>query len=178
MPRIKDVARIRVNVKGMEEVRALMKRAKGIAAPRLIQKYATLPAAMLVRDDAKRRVRRGPGIDTRGNRRKHLEEQIFATRGHSRDGSSIAGVDYIKAPHAHLVEFGTAPHIIRPRRRGRLLWIKKLRLLLPFVNHPGAEARPFLKPAARRTRPAVKKQLERGLRRLLFDVINRRTVDV
>jgi hypothetical protein len=168
----------------MDEVRSLLNRAKQLANPKLIQKYATYPAAKIIRDDAKRRVRRGPGVDTKGNPRKHLEEEIFAARGHGRDGSSIAGVDYAKAPHAHLVEgvegkaLGTKPHIIRPKKRGRMLWIKKLRLRLPFVHHPGSQKRPFLRPAVRASKQAVAKRLEHGLRRLIYDLTRRRTIDL
>ena len=171
-------ARVSVSVKGMEEVKVLLDRVKKVANPRLIQEYATLPAAMIIRDNAKRRVRRGAGRDTMGNPRRHLEELIFAARGHGRDGSSIAGVDYHKAPHAHLLELGTKPHLIRPKKRGGWLWIKKLGLRLRFVRHPGVNKSKtaFLRPAARTARAAVRKRLEHGLKRLLYDVLHRREV--
>ncbi len=169
-------AKVSVSVKGMEEVKSLLDRAKKVANPRLIQEYATLPAAMIIRDNAKRRVRRGEGRDTMGKPRMHLADLIFAARGHGRDGSSIAGVDYHKAPHAHLLELGTKPHLIRPKKRGGMLWIKKLRLRLPFVDHPGVKEKPFLRPAARTSKMAVKKRLEHGLKRLLYDVLHRREV--
>ena len=168
--------KVSVSVKGMEEVKRLLDRAKKVAAPRLIQKYATLPAAKIVRDDAKRRVRRGEGRKPSGQKRQHLQEVIFATGGHGRDGSAIAGVDLRKAPHAHLVELGTEPHLIRPKKRGGMLWIKKLRLRLPFVKHPGAKKNPFLRPAVRRSKKAVAKRLEHGLRRLLYDALHNRVV--
>jgi HK97 gp10 family phage protein len=60
--------------------------------------------------------------------------------------------DKVTAPHAHLVEFGTAPHFIpkfgekleRPLflggkgMEGRYVW---------RVEHPGAEKHPFMRPA-------------------------------
>ena len=170
----KGGTKVSVSVKGMEEVKRLLDRAKKVANPKLIQEYATFPAAKIIRDDAKRRVRRGAGRDPAGRPRRHLQDSIFAARGHGRDGSSIAGVDYNKAPHAQLVEFGTTSHLIRPKKRGKMLWIKSLRLRLPFVNHPGAKKKPFLRPAVRKSKKAVAKKLEHGLRRLLYDALNRR----
>ncbi len=168
--------KVSVSVKGMDEVKRLLDRAKKIAKPSHIQDYATLPAAEIIRDNAKRRVRRGEGRNPNGTPRRHLEDLIFAARGHGRDGSSIAGVDYRKAPHAQLVEFGTTSHPIRPKKRGKMLWIKSLRLRLPFVNHPGAKKRPFLRPAVRASKSAVKKRMEHGLRRLLYDALHNRVV--
>lgn len=49
-----------------------------------------------------------------------------------------------KAPHAHLVEFGTAAHKIAPRGAGALLVGSHL---VGAVDHPGARAKPFARPA-------------------------------
>lgn len=63
----------------------------------------------------------------------------------------------ISAPHWHFVEYGTRPHIIRPRSKQALWWpgahhpVKK-------VYHPGTQAQPFIRPAAlrqRRLRPGI-----------------------
>lgn len=44
-----------------------------------------------------------------------------------------------REPYAHLVELGTKPHL----QRRKLKWQKKKRLF----KHPGAKAKPFLRPA-------------------------------
>lgn len=120
---------------------------------------ALLPAAMLVRDTAKRLVREGPGRRKDGSRRPHLRDLIFATKG-KRIGyggavgriamaiggevgpSVIIGIDRKKAPHAHLVEFGHGG------------------------PHP-APAHPFIRPAVSVARPLVIAVIENRLRKLL-----------
>lgn len=44
------------------------------------------------------------------------------------------------------VEFGTRPHVIRPRNAKALYW-KGARHPVAYVNHPGTRAQPFLRPA-------------------------------
>lgn len=50
-----------------------------------------------------------------------------------------------KAPHAHLVEFGTAAHKIRPKSQKALSFGGKA---AREVDHPGARPQPFMRPAA------------------------------
>lgn len=49
-----------------------------------------------------------------------------------------------KAWYAHLVEFGTAAHFIKPKNRKSLFfaWLAK-----EVVNHPGAKRKPYMRPA-------------------------------
>lgn len=49
-----------------------------------------------------------------------------------------------KAPHAHLVEFGTAPHKIEPANAGALAIAGQP---VRSVDHPGAKPSPFMRPA-------------------------------
>ena len=46
--------------------------------------------------------------------------------------------------YAHMVEFGTQPHDIKPRSRKSMVVAGLLR---EIVHHPGAAARPFMRPA-------------------------------
>lgn len=57
-------------------------------------------------------------------------------------GGKFKGKD---AWYAHLVEFGTRPHIIRPQERGGLLRFGEV--IAREVRHPGTAARPFMRPA-------------------------------
>lgn len=71
----------------------------------------------------------------------------------------VAGGDREVGYAAH-VEFGTAPHVIVPRRRKALAWGGARRLsgslrkgakptnFARRVNHPGTRARPYLRPGA------------------------------
>lgn len=48
-----------------------------------------------------------------------------------------------KAPHAHLVEFGTRPHKIAPKRAGGLLINGNV---VGAIEHPGAKPHPIMRP--------------------------------
>lgn len=56
----------------------------------------------------------------------------------------INGKPVDPAKYGHLVEFGTAPHKIVPKNAKALLFKGLLRA---SVEHPGAQAKPFLRPA-------------------------------
>lgn len=57
----------------------------------------------------------------------------------------------ISAPHWHFVEYGTRPHIIRPRTK-QALWWPDAHHPVRQVYHPGTQAQPFIRPAALRQR--------------------------
>ncbi len=73
----------------------------------------------------------------------------------------LAGGQY-GVGYAQAVEFGSRPHVIRPRYKRVLAWGGNRRLsgnlrsgegataFATVVNHPGTQAKPFLKPAAER----------------------------
>lgn len=54
------------------------------------------------------------------------------------------GYDYHAPFYAHFVEFGTARHWIKPKNRKSLFIAGLLR---EAVDHPGARAKPFMRPA-------------------------------
>lgn len=66
-----------------------------------------------------------------------------------------------KAWYAALVEFGTAPHVIRPRERGGFLSF--LGLSVAAVRHPGAEPHPFFNPAVRLGRKRAMNRIGRAV---------------
>jgi len=55
------------------------------------------------------------------------------------------GKRYPKGYIAHIVEYGAAPHFIKPKKEGGLL--KFNGGAFPLVNHPGVKATPFMRPA-------------------------------
>lgn len=67
-----------------------------------------------------------------------------------------------RAWYAALVEFGTLPHEIKPKRPGGLLNINGR--LLESVNHPGSTASPFFFPAYRLTKKRMRARLSRAMR--------------
>ena len=61
----------------------------------------------------------------------------------------------IDADHWHFVEYGTKPHIIRPRVK-KALWWPDAHHPVKKVYHPGTAAQPYIRPAVnkqRRLRP-------------------------
>lgn len=57
-----------------------------------------------------------------------------------------------RAPHAHLVEFGTAAHKITAKRQSALSFNG---VAVREVDHPGAKAQSFMRPAADSRPPAA-----------------------
>lgn len=53
------------------------------------------------------------------------------------------------APYAGFVEFGTKPHIIRPKTPGGVLAFKigNRQVFAKVVHHPGTKAQPYVRPA-------------------------------
>ena len=156
-----------IRVTGESEAARLLEQTSKRFVPSLVQD-AIYPAAVIVRDEARRRAPVGFGRRPDGSAREHLRDAIYASKGKSGLLSVIAGVNLKRVPHAHLVEYGTAPHFIRPKK-GKFLWV--LGRFLTFVKHPGAVKRPFFRPAARRSQPAVLKAIEEGCRKLLSGLV-------
>lgn len=64
----------------------------------------------------------------------------------ARDGKVMASIK-VKGRHAHVakwIEFGTAAHNIAAKIKG---WLSFLNVFAKKVAHPGARAKPFLRPA-------------------------------
>ena len=75
-----------------------------------------------------------------------LRESIrVSTRLRQGQPSATVSAGNRRAWYAHLVEFGTAEHLIKPKHRASLLVANVLR---ETVQHPGAQARPFMLPAS------------------------------
>ena len=61
----------------------------------------------------------------------------------------IIGPNERQAPYAGHVEFGTKPHVIRPKQRGGVLvfTVGGTKVFTTKVNHPGTKAQPYVVPA-------------------------------
>jgi len=73
----------------------------------------------------------------------------------------VAGDD--KAWYARLVEFGTAPHEIRPKRPGGLLNINGR--LIESVSHPGAKPTPFFYGPYRALKRTIRGRITRATKK-------------
>lgn len=68
------------------------------------------------------------------------------------------------APYAHLVEFGTKPHIIKAKNGKYLVFNGTFRRQ---VQHPGAKAQPFFKPAVRAKTSEARQYILENVARLI-----------
>ncbi|PWI08330.1 hypothetical protein DIZ27_23105 [Streptomyces sp. NWU339] len=65
-------------------------------------------------------------------------------------GRSVGYVIGTNVNYAAAVEYGTAPHVIKPTKKKALYW-PGARHPVAQVNHPGTAAKPFLRPAIEMT---------------------------
>ena len=94
-------------------------------------------AAKVVETEAKRLCPVGKTGDLRDSIRVSLRSK------HGRISATVKAGD-AKAYYAHMVEFGTARHWIKPKNRKSLFVAGLLR---EAVDHPGAKKEPFMRPA-------------------------------
>jgi hypothetical protein len=89
------------------------------------------------------------GVKRKGKLKKSIQNRV---KNYGRTGYVLA-----KAPHAHLVHDGTAPHRIHARSKesARAGWRFYRGSVHRAVKHPGARAQPFLLEAAEATRDDV-----------------------
>lgn len=78
----------------------------------------------------------------------NLEKSIGVVTGKGKYSANVLittrTTGKFKGAHGHLIEFGTKPHDIKPRKKR---WLKLGNLFLKLIKHPGSKALPFLGPA-------------------------------
>lgn len=78
-----------------------------------------------------------------GGRKLDLKSRITVQRAKLSKGRA-GGIVWSKAPHSHLVEFGTKSHLLVPE--GKTIKIGDNFVSGP-IKHPGSKPKPFLQPA-------------------------------
>lgn len=148
-------------VKGLSELKENLKR-----LPQRLQEKAlasaVLAGAGVIRDEARRLCPKKTG---------RLAKSIVAKK--VRDKNRM-GVTYQVGPklfYGHMVEFGTSPHEIKAKKLGKVLKLSRWRnVYARVIEHPGAPAKPFLRPAfdnkfkeaTEKLRQALARSIERG----------------
>lgn len=121
-----------------------------------IMRGALRAGAVEIRDEIKQRAPVASG---------DLKKSIRVTsRTQKGRVSASAKVGDAKAWYAHLVEFGTRPHIIKakPGRAMRFAGTTTAQ-----VSHPGIAGRPFIRPAADEATPRALQEVTKYIRRRL-----------
>jgi len=147
------------------------------ALARLDRKFERMPRAMIAA--ARESLEASAGEITRAQKRLvpertgALRDAIMFEVSPGETAAVAIFVNYTnagpKAPYAHLVEFGTAPHVIesdKPMgRRGQFG---------RRVQHPGTDPQPFFYPVYRIYRRRVRARLSRATRKVAKDIANGR----
>lgn len=105
-------------------------------------------------DDVKRAVER-TRIDVQNEARRRVPVDTGRLRSSivSRAEGSGREVGYVigsNVNYAAAVEYGTSPHVIKPKNK-KALWWPGAAHPVAQVNHPGSAAKPFLRPAIEMT---------------------------
>lgn len=153
----------RVEVEGADKVIATLSRFQMTAADRV--ERAVKESAKEVQRGARQRIRRVSGRSRRQIYPKYSKDGLTAEVAMWGRGRRRAH------PLSHIIEFGTAPHKIKPKRKKALLiegeggeGLGGTTDFAAAVNHPGQPARPFLFPAWEEERPKYTGRLKDAIR--------------
>jgi HK97 gp10 family phage protein len=124
-----------VNIKGGAELQRFLNQLP-VKVEKNIMRAALRAGANEIKEDAVQNV---PVQD--GDLKRSIRVSTRAKRG--RVTASVKAGDK-KAWYWHFVEFGTAAHTIKARNGKRLFFSG---IFAKVVNHPGAKAKPFMRPA-------------------------------
>ena len=100
---------------------------------------------------AKRNITNNGSVKT-GHLRRNIATQV---------GNMEVTVHTSNVKYARLVEEGTRPHIIKPKKGKKFLYWEGASHPVRKVNHPGSKAKPFLIPAFEREKEVIMKDLEK-----------------
>lgn len=135
-----------VNVKGFAELKQAM-----LDLPAKIEanilRGALRAGAQVIAEEARRRAPYDTGAvkeSVRVSARRRGADIYVTVKAGGRSRVKKSGKLDAGAYWAHWVEYGTAPHWIKPRDRKSLLIAGLMR---EAVKHPGARAKPFMRPA-------------------------------
>ena len=128
-----------------------------------IVEKALFAAANVVLDDAKSRAPvktgrlRDSGYATTVRFNNYIPDPKRLRKIKPRPGTAVVAFSSRKA---HLLEYGTGPHVIKPKR-GKMLKIGEN--FVPIAHHPGSRAHPFLRPALDENQGEIIRVMEREI---------------
>jgi HK97 gp10 family phage protein len=101
--------------------------------------------------NAKQNVKNNRSVKT-GHLWKHISTEV---------GNMEVTVHTSNVKYARLVEEGTRPHIIRPKKGKKALYWEGARHPVKSVKHPGSKAKPYLIPAFEKEKEVLIKDLKK-----------------
>lgn len=141
---------LETQITGLDELQKALDQLP-VNVERKILRGALRAAQKVVMDRAKQLAPTAPpnkeNQDLYGGYAGALRDSLRISTRKGRNGQVIARViaGNKTAYYAHMVEFGTAKHLIKPKNRKSMLIAGMMR---EVVNHPGAQKKPFMRPAA------------------------------
>lgn len=165
-----------IKIEGLDELTQQMEKLKRIPQGRDVQS-ALLEGAEIVSRQARANAPvapyptyyRGKYIAPGGLRASLTEA---AGRAYKNFLQAFAYTLKVRAPHAHLVEFGTKQHTIKPTNKKRLAFGNRFKRFAKQVVHPGSRPIPFFSKAVAQTRNRIKRLLESKVK-AAFDALGR-----
>jgi HK97 gp10 family phage protein len=122
-----------VEVKGLSELKRALSDLP-VKVERNISRGALRAGGVVYRDEIVATAPRDTGA---------MAGRVDVQAGAKKNGRVYAHVA-VRDPKAHLVEYGTRPHDIKPRSSPSLFFAGIFRKL---IRHPGTKAQPFVRPA-------------------------------
>lgn len=137
-----------IKINGLDSLIANSKR----AGPQFTQglKVAMRDSVLLTQNNASKIV---PGRfkNQTGNLRRSISQKVFG---------ADKGLVFVNdtAPYGEYVEFGTKPHVIRPKNRKMLAFKSNgITIFAKKINHPGSKPYPFMEPAFQESQPQIER---------------------
>lgn len=133
-----------VKVKGLADLQAMLEELPA-KIERNVVRGGLRAGAKVIQEEAKRLCPVGGGQLRKGETPGALRDSVRISMA-ARRGKVTATVKAGNraAYYAHMVEFGTARHWIKPKNRKSLFLSG---LMKEVVDHPGAQKKPFMRPA-------------------------------
>ena len=107
------------------------------------------------------------GFSIERNAKQNIENNRSVKTGHlwrhisTEVGNMEVTVHTSNVKYARLVEEGTRPHIIRPKKGKKALYWEGARHPAKSVKHPGSKAKPYLIPAFEKEKEVLIKDLKK-----------------
>ena len=149
---------MRIKVDGLEDLAAQLEKLKTIPEGVALRQALFEGAELIARQARANAPIAPPGSEGRG----FLRRSIRASSGRQFKNfiQSFAYTFKTAAFYAHMVEFGTKPHIIAAKAKKMLKFGRAFTAFAKKVQHPGSRPIPFFRDAIRTQRGAVKRLLE------------------
>jgi len=139
-----------IHIKGLDSLIANTNKAGDDLPGLLLQTMKK--ATTQIKNDA-RKIRPGSFKNQTGNLRRSIDRRVF---------SAARGIVFVGEKYGKYVEFGTRPHIIRPKSAKMLAFkVNGQMVFARQVRHPGSKPYPYMEPAFKENKDKVLKEYAR-----------------